>query len=249
MHEVVLDAFWIDRTEVRNAQFAVFVEDTGYGTTAEEQGSGWAFVDDGWEDKAGTDWRHPRGPASDLDGLADHPVVLVSWEDADAYCDWAEARLPTEAEWEYAVRGPEGLIYPWGDEFEGEKANYCNANCPKSFADGEVDDGYALTAPAGSFAAGASWAGALDMAGNVFEWVNDWYDDDHYATLPRRNPQGPDSGDDKVLRGGGVVDQCLLAARRGPLRRRPRCRERRYRVPLCCCARQLNAERGVGSGE
>jgi len=203
VHEVSLDAFWIDRTEVTNAKFAQFVEATGHETMAEKGGGGYAYSNGEWQKTEGADWQHPSGPGSDLNGLEDHPVVHVFSYDAEAYCEWAGARLPSEAEWEYAARGPEGLIFPWGDGFDGEKTNFCDVNCPFDHADQESDDGYAFTAPVGSYPEGESWSGALDMSGNVWEWVNDWYNENYYADSPERNPQGPDSGEGKRPRGGG----------------------------------------------
>jgi formylglycine-generating enzyme required for sulfatase activity len=200
VHEVTLDAFWIDRTEVTNAQFAAFTADTGYITTAESEGGGYTVVNNDYAYTDGADWQHPQGPASNLNGLSRHPVVLVSGDDAAAYCEWTGGRLPTEAEWEFAARGPDSPVYPWGDAFDGEKLNYCDRNCPFDHADQDVDDGYEFTAPAGSYPNGASWIGALDLAGNVWEWVNDWYGE--YGSSSQTNPTGPSSGEYRVLRGG-----------------------------------------------
>jgi len=219
IHDVTLDGFWIDRTEVSNEQFAEFVAETGYLTTAEEMGSGWFVTEDGgWEETEGADWQHPQGAESDVSNLSEHPVVLVSWYDAEEYCEWAGGALPTEAQWEYAARGPEGLKYPWGEEFDGEKANYCDKNCVFDWNDETIDDVYAQTAPAGSYPEGASWTGVLDMAGNVWEWVNDWFDSEYYANAAAEDPAGPESGDWKVLRGGswGNSSINLRGARRSP---------------------------------
>jgi serine/threonine-protein kinase len=207
-HEVHLDAFWIDRTEVTNAMFARFVDATGHETDAEKKGSSWAVNPSSqeWEELAGADWQHPNGPSTSLDGLDKHPVVHVSWNDAAAYCQWAGKRLPTEAEWEKAARGTDSRIYPWGDTFDGRRLNFCDVNCELGWADGEWDDGHTRTAPVGSYRDGASPYGELDMAGNVWEWVADWYAGDYYTTSPDRNPQGPDSGERRVLRGGSWDD-------------------------------------------
>jgi formylglycine-generating enzyme required for sulfatase activity len=194
VHTVYLDAFWIDRTEVTNAQFAAFLNEQG---NREEGGVTWLDLED--EDclieRAGGEYRA-------AEGYAGHPAIEVTWYGAVAYCAWAGARLPTEAEWEKAARGTDGRVYPWGDEFNGSRLNFCDRNCKYDWKDTEADDGYARTAPVGSYPAGASPYGALDMAGNVWEWVADWYDGDYYRNSPARNPQGPPTGDARVLRGG-----------------------------------------------
>jgi formylglycine-generating enzyme required for sulfatase activity len=200
---VTLDAFYIGKYEVTNAQFSQFVDATGYTTDAETAGWGWAWTGEDWEEVEGADWRHPQGPDSGIEDKMDHPVVQVSWNDADAYCQWAGVRLPTEAEWEKAARGTDGREYPWGNSVaDGSKLNYCDVNCEQAWKDSSVDDGYADTAPVGNYEAGKSPYGAYDMAGNVWEWVADWYDADYYSRAPDSNPPGPDSGDRRVLRGG-----------------------------------------------
>ena len=132
-------------------------------------------------------------------------MIYTSWEDAKTYCEWRDARLPSEAEWEKAARsGLAGKLYPWGDTFEGTLVNFCDKNCPFSHANTDFDDGYADTAPVGSYA--PNDYGLYDMAGNVCEWVNDWYDSDYYLDSPAENPTGPVSGDYRVLRGDSWND-------------------------------------------
>ena len=132
----------------------------------------------------------------------DQPIGCVTWDDANLYCNWAGARLPTEAEWEYAARGPDAKIFPWGNSFDPTLVNYCEVNCYSPWRDTKHDDGYNHTAPVGSFEGGASWCGALDMAGNSLEWVADWYDAEYYSASPSDNPQGPVSGKERVMKGG-----------------------------------------------
>ena len=121
--------------------------------------------------------------------FADYPVVNVTWYQADAFCTWIGARLPTEAEWENAARGMDGRIYPWGDQVPTQEL----ANFAENVGD---------TTPVGSYLAGASPYGVMDMAGNVWEWMNDWYDSDYYSQSSSENPQGPATGEYRVLRGG-----------------------------------------------
>ena len=175
-HTVALDGFWIDRTEVMNAQYRGCVE---AGRCKNPEFHNYRYRDAAW---------------------TNHPMVYVDWFAAGAYCEWTGARLPTEAEWEYAARGPEGRVFPWGDEFAGDWLNYCDANCTKPHADETADDGYEYTAPVGSYPNGVSWVGALDMVGNVTEWVADPYDE--YPSQRQENPTGPASGEGRVLRGG-----------------------------------------------
>ena len=204
-HKVYLDAFWIDQTEVTNAMFSRFVEMTRYKTTAERAGSGWVYfpLSKKWQETPGAYWRHPYAPTSTLDGRNHYPVVQVSWDDALAYCTWVGGRLPTEAEWEKAARGTDGRIYPWGNsEPDCSLANYWGKD------NGCVGD---ITA-VGSYPAGASPYGLLDMAGNVLEWIEDWYSETYYTSLPSSNPVGPSSGQYRVLRGGAGIIQSRTPA-------------------------------------
>jgi len=206
-HTIVLEAFYIDLTEVTNAMFAAFVAETNYRTDAEKTGKSYALVGSEWLEVSGADWQHPFGPSSNIDGLADHPVIHVSWNDATAYCHWARKRLPTEAEWEKAARGTGGAIYPWGNSPPaGNLVNYADINTNFEWSVKSVNDGYKYTSPVGSYPNGASPYGALDMAGNVWEWVADWYGKDYYLQSPEHNPTGPASGTIRVMRGGAWDD-------------------------------------------
>lgn len=203
-HTLYLDAYWIDQTEVTNEQFAFFVTTTGYKTTAEQEGNAWTWTSNGWNYTDGANWRHPQGIGSNLDGLEDHPTVQVSWDDAVAYCQWAGRRLPTEAEWEKAARGINAGMYPWGNQFDCRKGNFDDEKVVDIYVipGGEACDGYVFTSPVGNFLTGASPYGALDMVGNVWEWVADWYNTDYYQNSPLENPPGPALGVSRVLRGG-----------------------------------------------
>lgn len=191
---VYLDAYWIDKTEVTNAMFAQFVETTDYRTDAERIGNGTILnfnqAGSPWVERApGVSWRNPRYSSDSISGLDNHPVVQVSWNDALAYCQWAGRRLPTEAEWEKAARGVDGRHYPWGNEPPGiDLLNYNRII-------GRLTE-------AGSYPMGASPFGALDMLGNAYEWVFDYYDPRYYDNSPSTNPQGPASGGLRVIRGG-----------------------------------------------
>ncbi|MGB0388790.1 MAG: bifunctional serine/threonine-protein kinase/formylglycine-generating enzyme family protein, partial [Ardenticatenaceae bacterium] len=203
---VYLDPFWIDQTEVSNAMFTRFVEQSGHQTDAEKQGWGFSYdpAEDNWVQTEGANWKHPLGPQSNLDGLETHPVVQVTWHDAKAYCEWAGRRLPTEAEWEKAARGTDGRKHPWGDENVADQfVNLADINFPADWSNESVDDGYQFTSPVGSYPDGASPYGALDMVGNVWEWAADWYDEEYYQqNPPNRNPTGADETTSRSLRGG-----------------------------------------------
>jgi len=174
IHKVTLDAFWIDKTEVTNAMYAlcVNVDQCNPPTATGSYSQGEYF----------------GNPEFD-----NYPVIFVLWNDANDYCAWADRRLPTEAEWEKAARGENAYTYPWGNV--APKNNLLNY-------DNVVGD----TTEVGNYPDGVSPYGALDMAGNVWEWVNDWHSDTYYASSPTSNPLGPDSGNERVLRGGSWVD-------------------------------------------
>ena len=204
-HRVYLDAYWIDKYEVTNAMFTKFVAETGYKTDAEKLGGG-IDLDLGtrtWKMVKDANWRHPHGPTSDIIGLDNHPVVQISKNDALAYCKWSGKRLPTEAEWEKAARGTDGRIYPWGNQPPaGNLLNYADTNIYIASADLDENDGYQFTAPVGSFPDGASPYGVMDMSGNAWEKVFDWYNEKYYSNSPKSNPTGPSSGTNIIMRGG-----------------------------------------------
>jgi len=203
---VHVDPFWIDRTAVSARAFAQFVAATGYRTEAEQ--FGWSFcfrsqeatnqvVAAPWWGKVdGADWRLSDGP--------DHPVIHVSWNDAEAYAEWAGKRLPSEAEWEYAARGGlEQKLYAWGDELTpGGKhmANIWQGTFP---TENTAEDGYVFTAPADAFP--PNGYGLHNMAGNTWEWCADWFDTAWHVTATRANPTGPPIGTSRVMRGGSFL--------------------------------------------
>ena len=216
---VTVDAFSIDRFAVTNAQFATFVDATGHVSEAER--FGWSFVFAGllpddfvdtrgvvgaewWRQVFGAQWRHPEGPQSDLAGRLDHPVLHVSWHDAQAYCTWAGLRLPTEAEWEFAARGGlDGRRYPWGDELLVDGKHRCNVWQGAFPSENTVEDGYYGTAPVDAFA--PNGYGLYNVVGNAWEWCLDWFDAEFHRDGPRTNPSGPPHGTQRVMRGGSFL--------------------------------------------
>ena len=194
-HRVVLDAFSIDRYEVTNSAFERFTSQSGFRTTAERVGRGRSLIplNDQWDwhNIEGASWRAPNG-GGDAAPI-DHPVVQISWHDAHAYCKWAGKRLPTEAEWEKAARGTDARLYPWGNAW--------------SAALGDVN--WTTTSRIGLRPDAMSPYGVNDMAGNVWEWVNDWFGATYYQQSPERNPTGPAGGGRKVMRGGAWLQRPL----------------------------------------
>lgn len=254
VHSVRVDGFWIDQTEVTNAQFERFQKATGYVTVAERTPKASDFPNapaenlvagsvvfwppseavplndhmQWWNYVKGANWRHPEGPQSDLKGRMNHPVVQIAWEDANAYAKWVGKRLPTEAEWEYAARG--GLQrkdYVWGDEFKPSGRFMANT-FQGHFPDNNTrEDAFGSTAPVKSFP--PNGYGLYDMAGNVWEWVADWYRADYYSTLAAQavvtdNPKGPADSHDpyepgvhkRVMKGGSYLCTDQYCARYMP---------------------------------
>ena len=180
-HTVYLDAFWIDQTEVTNKMYQMCMENGG--------------CEPLMSDESYTRDSYFGNPIYD-----DYPVVYNDWNMANAYCQWAGRRLPTEAEWEKAARGTDGRMYPWGNELPG--AGLLN------FSYDQED-----TTEVGMYPAGASPYGALDMAGNVQEWTADWYDEEYYSISPAENPQGPIAGEYRAIRGCGWGDSVVFTLR------------------------------------
>ena len=176
-HEVRITAgYWVDKYEVTNKAYRAFVEDGGYQHKAFWSEAGW-----GWLRSQDVNQLPQHCPGD----LPDNPVAFVTWYEAEAYAQWRGGRLPTEAEWEYAARGPKALVYPWGNEFDSHRCNVVDSTGLK---------------PVGSYPTGASWVGALDMSGNVMEWVQDWLGP--YSAGTAENPTGPATGKVKVEKGG-----------------------------------------------
>lgn len=184
-----LPEYWISRAPVTNAQFAYFVQVTGYKTMAEVKGKGRGWKGSWWGWIKGANWRHPSGPKSSIEGKDEHPMVQVSWHDALAFCHWTGLILPSEVQWEKAARGTDGRIWPWGNELPTDK--HCNFN--RNIGD---------TTPVGMYSPlGDSPFGCVDVSGNVWEWTDSWYEE----------------GATRVLRGGSwnYVDRFTRATHRG----------------------------------
>lgn len=220
VHEVRINPFLISPTAVTNTEFARFVQATSYVTEAEQ--FGWSFVFAGllppelqelpyppqtpwWRQVHGATWRHPEGPQSSIDDRADHPVIHVSWNDAQAYCAWSGTRLPTESEWEIAARGGrEGAPFPWGHEIEPGGQHMMNVWQGDFPFDNTRADGFLGTAPVDSYR--PNGYGLYCMTGNVWEWCADWFHPDAYRHAHgAHNPTGPSQGRGRVMRGGSYL--------------------------------------------
>ena len=222
VRKVELAPFYIDRYAVTNTNFADFVKATGFKTESERLG--WSFVFQGhisaarrsdfvmatvpgaswWCKIAGAAWDHPEGPDSDISNRPHYPVTHVSWNDANAYAEWAGKRLPTEAEWEYAARGGlEQKLFPWGDELTPEGKHRCNVWQGDFPLVDLAEDGYAGCAPVDAFLPSAY--GLHNITGNTWEWCSDWFSSSYHLTAARVNPVGPLWGRAKVMKGGSYL--------------------------------------------
>ncbi|MCH8157152.1 MAG: SUMF1/EgtB/PvdO family nonheme iron enzyme [Nitrospinae bacterium] len=183
-HLVFLDSYWIDLFEVTNEKYLEFVLVTGHRSALDET----CETD---KCREGNLWEGNSFPSR----ISRQPVTQVSWYDADAYCRWRGKRLPSEAEWEKAARGPSGSMYPWGSGSPKHRAAY-----------GRKWQGVYTMTDVGTYSNGVSLYGVFDMAGNVWEWVDDWYDPKYYNWGKKKNPRGPVEGEFKVVRGGSWVN-------------------------------------------
>jgi len=235
LRDVVISPFRIAATTVTNQQFAAFVNATGYVTEAERFGSSFVFhtlaparvrktvrrrlaAAPWWLEVKDACWRWPGGRGTHVLDRQDHPVVQVSWNDARAYCEWAGVRLPTEAEWEAAARGGRmGERYPWGDDLTPSARHMCNIWQGSFPNEDAAEDGFHGTCPVQSFA--PNGYGLYEVAGNVWEWCADWFSPAIEEGRSGRDPQGPASGDARVIRGGsflchdGYCNRYRMAAR------------------------------------
>jgi len=224
-HAVFVDDFYMAKYEVTVSDFKRFIDESGYKTEVEKRGYSYKYGDNGYEEWKGITWKHDEKGNLRPSSEYDHPVIHITWNDADAYCEWISSKtgqeyhLPTEAEWEYAARsGSKEYKYSWGNGAPSGKngENICdeslakmyNITDPKQYWKG-YHDGYVLSSPYGQF--NPNSLGLYDMGGNVTEWCWDWYNESYYKTCFANaelktgevmNPRGPLSGDYRILRGG-----------------------------------------------
>lgn len=206
VHDVEVGAFYMDTHEVTIEEFKNFVDATHYVTDAEEKDGCIIWNGKGWEKREGINWRFDELGIKHKTDKKNHPVTHLSWNDANAYAQWAGKRLPTEAEWEYAARGgAKGYKYAWGTEPLGQEvvANVSDENFVKVVTFWKYfkgyDDGYVFTAPVGSFVPNSF--GLYDMAGNAWEWCADYFDENYYSRSPKKNPRNDDPNERRVMRG------------------------------------------------
>ncbi len=200
VHTVTLDAFYIGRTEVTNAQWRKFRDDPGY-----DDPKFWPGGRPAPKDQVSY-WTQANNHGGGTPGSDDYPVMGINWDSATAYCNWASAktgkryRLPAEAEWEKAARGTDQRRYPWGNKIDKSQANFVGTQRydtvrPAGFFDGSQRGDLKTKSNASPY-------GALDMAGNLMEWCQDWYSREYYSASPGKNPKGPEEGAYRVVRGG-----------------------------------------------
>ncbi|MBI9043569.1 MAG: formylglycine-generating enzyme family protein [Anaerolineaceae bacterium] len=208
VHIIFQEAFWMDKTEVTNVMFSKFIKDTGYQTDAETWKFSYSLYKKDWRPTKNAHWAMPLGEDSGIAGREDHPVVNISWNDAWSYCQWAGRRLPTEVEWEYAAGGPDGFMFPWGDDpsYQG-RTNMADVRIKFNvdLSNPDIDDGYLYTAPPGNFPDGASPFGVLDMAGNVREWIYDGFAPYHSSADYSDNHFNEIESNQGITRGGSFA--------------------------------------------
>jgi formylglycine-generating enzyme required for sulfatase activity len=208
VHKVCVSDFAISKTDITVGQFKLFVEATNYQTEAEKDGGCYIFNGKDWIKQPSNNWKNPGFMQNNQ-----HPVICVAWNDVQAFINWlnkpgaGKFRLPTEAEWEYSARSGgkkerfagfnnKNLLYKF--------ANFCDTNCDTKWQTIGQNDGYSGTSPAGNYQ--PNGLGLHDMTGNVWQWLNDWYDERYYSKSPKDNPRGATSGVDRVVRGGSWLN-------------------------------------------
>ncbi len=222
--------YYLAKSPITVKQFSRFVQKTSYISAAERAGKGLGISGADWGLLPGVSWKQPGYSQTD-----DHPAVLLSWFDAQVFCTWLARNaavswtsrqkhfiptLPSEAQWEYATRGPQSLRYAWGQIWDGQKANHADASLSSRgtlLMCSNDNDGFPFASPVGRFD-NASWCGAQDLIGNVWEWCHDWYADDYYQIAGNADPRGPEKGTKRIIRGGSWADmpmKCRAYTRRG----------------------------------